>query len=139
MSYQIDVNPLSNALQHKVDLPSGKSQVDIDYVVEWQAPTSENNYTWYRLYKSGWVEQGGIMENSDGSATLHTIILPIPMQNTGYWVSRSNYYTGSNHDPYADYVTGIREQTTTTIKIWSDSTGHTTNTMWEVKGFATQS
>ncbi|MBP9999681.1 MAG: hypothetical protein KBT14_03260, partial [Proteobacteria bacterium] len=31
----------------------------IDYVVESQTPTAENNYTWYRKYKSGWVEQGG--------------------------------------------------------------------------------
>ncbi len=30
-----------------------------DYVTEWQTPTAENNYTWYRKYKSGWVEQGG--------------------------------------------------------------------------------
>lgn len=30
-----------------------------DYVVAWQMPTSDNNYTWYRKYKSGWLEQGG--------------------------------------------------------------------------------
>lgn len=30
-----------------------------DYVIAWQMPTSENNYTWYRKYRSGWVEQGG--------------------------------------------------------------------------------
>ena len=30
-----------------------------DYVVEWQAPTDLNNYTWYRKYKSGWLEMGG--------------------------------------------------------------------------------
>jgi len=95
------------------------------------------NMNWYRLYRSGWVEQGGTLSNSDGSATLHTITLPIPMQNTYYHASRSNYYTGSNHDPYADYITGIREKTTTTIKIWSDSTSYTTNTMWEVRGWST--
>lgn len=32
----------------------------LDYVIESQAPTEQNNYTWYRKYKSGWVEQGGI-------------------------------------------------------------------------------
>ena len=30
-----------------------------DFVIESQLPTAENNYTWYRKYKSGWVEQGG--------------------------------------------------------------------------------
>ncbi|MBO4672683.1 MAG: hypothetical protein J5608_03465, partial [Alphaproteobacteria bacterium] len=31
----------------------------LDYVIESQNPTAENNYTWYRKYKSGWIEQGG--------------------------------------------------------------------------------
>ena len=25
----------------------------IDYVIAWQTPTADNNYTWYRKYKSG--------------------------------------------------------------------------------------
>lgn len=33
--------------------------IPADYVVAWQMPTSNNNYTWYRKYKSGWLEQGG--------------------------------------------------------------------------------
>ena len=32
----------------------------LDYVIEWQMPNANNSYTWYRKYKSGWVEQGGI-------------------------------------------------------------------------------
>ena len=31
----------------------------LDYVVAYQAPSAANNYTWYRKYKSGWIEQGG--------------------------------------------------------------------------------
>ena len=30
----------------------------VDTVVAFQAPTASNNYTWYRKYSSGWVEQG---------------------------------------------------------------------------------
>ena len=37
----------------------------LDFVVESQLPTAENNYTWYRKYKSGWVEQGGIYNSAD--------------------------------------------------------------------------
>lgn len=33
--------------------------IPADYVVAWQMPTATNNYTWYRKYKSGWLEQGG--------------------------------------------------------------------------------
>jgi len=29
-----------------------------DYVVETQLPTADNDYTWYRKYKSGWTESG---------------------------------------------------------------------------------
>lgn len=31
---------------------------EADFVVGFQRPTAANNYTWYRKYKSGWVEQG---------------------------------------------------------------------------------
>lgn len=137
----INLGAVGEALNDKMDRDGLNADIkpaagyDVDYVVEWKTLTASDP-TWYRKYASGWVEQGGTLSNSDGSATLHTITLPIPMQNTYYYASRSNYYTGNNHDPYADYIVGIREKTTTTIKIWSDATGHTTNTMWEVKGMA---
>lgn len=53
----------------------------IDYVIESQAPTSANNYTWYRKYKSGWVEQGGVISGRQGSVTL-----PIQMNSTYYTI-----------------------------------------------------
>lgn len=37
----------------------------LDYVVESQSPTAENGYTWYRKYKSGWIEQGGRITNGE--------------------------------------------------------------------------
>jgi hypothetical protein len=61
-----------------------------DYVIEWRTPTSANNYTWYRKYKSGWVEQGGIVQGSKdinfgASGDLGEITLPVEMLNTGYF------------------------------------------------------
>ena len=61
-----------------------------DYVVESQLPTAENNYTWYRKYKSGWVEQGGrsgpyshVFGGTYMSAyDADTITLPITMAST---------------------------------------------------------
>lgn len=50
-----------------------------DYVVDFQAPTAANNYTWYRKYKSGWVEQGGVPTSTS------TVTLPIPMADSNYW------------------------------------------------------
>ena len=37
----------------------------IDYVIASQNPTAENNYMWYRKYKSGWIEQGGRVTSSE--------------------------------------------------------------------------
>ena len=48
-----------------------------DYVIEWQEPVPENNYTWYRKYKSGWVEQGGIAAASSGH---YAVQLPVKMK-----------------------------------------------------------
>lgn len=48
-----------------------------DYVVEWQEPTADNSYTWYRKYKSGWVEQGGI--NTSTTAALRVVTLAVPL------------------------------------------------------------
>ena len=53
-----DAAKFQNALSGKLDLPSGKTQADVDFVVESYHDESGN---WYRLYKSGWVEQGGII------------------------------------------------------------------------------
>lgn len=55
-----------------------------DYVKESQAPSADNSYTWYRKYKSGWVEQGGLK-------IVNTSVynLPIEMANTSYTVIAS--------------------------------------------------
>lgn len=43
--------------------------------MESQLPTSENNYTCYRKYKSGWVEQGGLVNDITGNpGTVNLII-----------------------------------------------------------------
>lgn len=53
-----------------------------DYVIEWQMPTAENNNTWYRKYKSGWVEQGGILDTPGKG--YQSIQLPVEMADTGF-------------------------------------------------------
>lgn len=55
-----------------------------DYVVESQLPTADNNYTWYRKYKSGWIEQGGQTESTNSSVT---VTLPIEMADTNYTIT----------------------------------------------------
>ena len=59
----------------------------LDYVIESQTPTAENNYTWYRKYKSGWVEQGGHYNGNITAGNGTQIILPIIMADTHYNIS----------------------------------------------------
>ena len=139
MSDKIDVNQLSNALQQQVDLPSGKSQADIDYVIEWQVPTTENNYTWYRKYKSGWVEQGGqvTIPSQNANTQINTVTpLPVKMTNQAYYVNVCFITDGG-------FTSGLRNNAngrgTDTLTISTYSTINISNsyiTTWEVKGSA---
>ncbi len=60
----------------------------VDYVIAWQNPSPENNYTWYRKYKSGWVEQGGSdftpRTINAGTGTAWYVTMPVPMSDTKY-------------------------------------------------------
>ena len=55
----------------------------IDYVIETQTPTAQNNYTWYRKYKSGWVEQGGYIASGGGGIA---VTLPVTMADANYQI-----------------------------------------------------
>lgn len=52
-------------------------------VIAFQIPTSANNYTWYRKYADGWVEQGGI---SNLGTHLQAVTLPVTMYDTNYTI-----------------------------------------------------
>ena len=86
----INVGAISEALNNKVDLPSPTVPQDaVDYVIEMQRPTSANNYTWYRKYKSGWVEQGGRVPVASGNGTTYvaTVVMPVTMIDTTYSIT----------------------------------------------------
>lgn len=96
-----------------------------DCVVEFQAPTAQNNYTWFRKYKSGWVEQGGSLENSSGSDT--SVVFPITMANTRYTAFAQPWNSGG-------YPIVIKNKTTTGF----DLTGNVGKDGWQVSGMAAQ-
>lgn len=120
---EINVGAISEALNNKVDLPSPTIPQDaVDYVIEMQRPTADNNYTWYRKYKSGWVEQGC---NAGQSGT---ITLAVEMADANYFVS-TRPYDGSNNVGWGEYGSNLN-RTTTTFAVGS------LNSIWEVKGMA---
>ena len=84
-----------------------------DYVIEWQTPTAENNYTWYRKYKSGWVEMGG-QSSATAQNIAYTVSLPIEMLNANYTATVTGTVTGNG------YVPRVANRSTTSFEIRCD-------------------
>lgn len=105
----------------------------LDYVIESQAPTEQNDYTWYRKYKSGWVEQGG---NCIGNTSC---TLPISMQNTNYTLCFGFYNDEATNNTHL-YGKKITTRTKTSFKIKTTYDGQEFNytLCWRICGFAEQ-
>ena len=104
----------------------------IDYVIESQEPTSGNGYTWYRKYKSGWVEQGGVISIVKG---VINVTLPVEMNDTNYLVSMS----AGNGNPASMYAGAYRwDRTSTTIISLTNNNTETITFSWLVLGQSAQ-
>ncbi len=109
-------------------------------VIDFQAPTSANGYTWYRKYADGWVEQGGI-QNGNGYYARTTVTLPIAMADNTYqafgnigWPNESGWYTGTfgtTANQVTDVTGATTNKTTTSFMIQSFSKHN-----WYVCGMA---
>lgn len=75
---------VGEAITGKADTSLDNVSAGIDFVVESQFPTAENNYTWYRKYKSGWVEQGGRQTGATSGSV--SVSLPVTMADANYFV-----------------------------------------------------
>lgn len=65
----------------KADTALSNVLANIDYVVESKVPTT-NDPTWYRVYKSGWLEQGGLVASTSGATgTVQTLLKPFANAN----------------------------------------------------------
>lgn len=125
MSDQIDVNQIADALNNKVDLADGANQASVDYVIESKYPTAEDP-TWYRLYKSGWVEQGGKYTATGSLTYLKT------MADTNYNLTFSPHMNINAQIYWSDFAF---DKTTTgcTMRNTNPNGGD-----WEVKGMSAQ-
>ena len=132
----INVGQLAEVINDKMDrdannIESPKLPV---FLVDVQYPTAENNYTWYRKYSDGWVEQGGRL-NTDVSS--QTITMSVEMADTTYSIMLSiGKWSGSGTGGYAEmHAWGTRTTTNFHVdtRAGSDVTGQ-----WEVRGMAAQ-
>ena len=117
---------LENTAGLNASLFNGKADVNllntasnVDFVIESQEPTAENDYTWYRKYKSGWVEQGGISV-AIGDYETATITLPVAMSNIKYALTFGNGWNGTNDDGayIGAYCERLPNRTTTSFQLY---------------------
>ena len=120
------VSGKANMTGHEI-IPSKAEQDEGEHrVIEFQKPTAENNYTWYRKYADGWIEQGGI-----GTAATATFVvdMPITMSNTNYTAI---------FQTEAGRMINVEYKYVSSIQAWI-SDNHTGKYNWEVKGmYATE-
>ena len=109
-------------------------------VIEFQAPTSANNYTWYRKYADGWVEQGGrctvpITNGLSGSSV--NVTLPVPIATPE---QATLAYNGMGSTEYYANCENQANLTATTVTIGRWNNGNPTaaarSYMWVLYGQA---
>ena len=126
------VGGMTEQMNDKLDLPEGLSQANIDYVIEFKAPTAAD-LNWYRLYKSGWIEQGGYVNHTN--STYVTINFLKQFSDTSYCVTLGGLSSSSSYPSTA--FTGYYDKTASSMKIGSRTYGgeDLAGISWEAKGF----
>ena len=135
-----NADKIDTALNNKADTNLNNVDNNIDFIIDSQEPTAENNYTWYDLYKSGKVVQGGYNFLSAYVQNAYFVqTLPIPMADINYQVTvnfeskNQSYHAGNNFFLISD------NYTTTTFNYCArggDSRNYKVSSSWEVKGKA---
>lgn len=121
---------VGEAITGKANTSLDNISAGIDFVVEFQAPTAANNHTWYRKYKSGWVEQGGRVQlNGTISATNKRVTFPVEM-------ATSKYIARVDNNANVGAVAYVGWESTTGMSVGLSSGSSTGETSWEVKGMA---
>lgn len=112
---------ISTLRQTVTDLSTNVGTIDsrtsnlLDYVIESQMPSAENNYTWYRKYKSGWVEQGGSLATYPSNEE-SVITFPVEFADNKYYANKTLNYV-SNSSDWVVYSGGsVYDKTTTSMK-----------------------
>lgn len=136
----INLGAMGEALNDKMDRDGLNADIKpaagygVDYVVEWKAPT-ESDPSWYRLYASGWIEQGGsFAAPGDSGSNPYTLTYPKAFINTAYYINMA-YTNNSTHCTY--YAINIRSKTVQSVVITTHCSGtwYAATLVWEAKGY----
>ena len=100
---------------------------EADFVIDSYSDGSGN---WYRVYKSGWVEQGGVVSNL-GAGALYTIVFLKPYANTQYYANWIHTARNNGHIPR------ITDRSTTTFNMnldWFSTEAPVCDRLWYACG-----
>ena len=132
----INIGAIMDALNDKSDRDSRNvdNTTGADAVIDYQEPTEANGYTWYRKYKSGWVEQGGVFDAPNNTAGVEkTITLPLPMTNDKYTITIGVRNTTNDYNVYLFVAT--KTSTTITFKC-NIANAALADQNWQVSGMS---
>lgn len=133
---EVDIDEIATDLNGKADVDLQNVSAGIDFVVE----SYRNGTEWYRLYKSGWVEQGGIIGTVSAN-TVVTVTFPKPFATTSY-TALVNHGLTSGSGSLLYQAIGFYNLTTTTATTLVQATNTQSgvpNTTWYACGMSAQS
>ncbi|MBO7735489.1 MAG: hypothetical protein J6S67_23190 [Methanobrevibacter sp.] len=139
---QLAISATDEAVETCTSVLSDVSALNAHRVIEFQAPNAGNNYTWYRKYADGWVEQGGIATGSSSGGV--SVNLPVTMADTEYSAIGTTTRTTAATTPTAVFAVRSQKQLSSVSSVYfihtwateSNSGYSDTQFYWEVKGMA---
>ena len=126
---EVQAAEFTGALVSKADTDLSNVSSNIDYVVE--SYTDAETGQWYRLWKSGWLEQGGFLPGPTPGGSTTTVTFLKEFNDLNYYPVFTNCWDG-----YVENGTSINNLTTTGMNIpWYASRG-TERSRWYACGQA---
>ncbi len=120
-------------MENKADKDLSNCPANYDYVVESKTPTADDP-TWYRKYKSGWLEQGGLAKN-DADVT---VTLLKPFADTNYSVQCTNRRLSTSDGWGWIFVLNMTATSFMARACYAGGDATNIRAMWEAKGFAAE-
>ena len=136
-NYDIDVSKLASQLTKFANRDMHNLSDTADAVINFGRYTSGNHVKWYRLYKSGWIEQGGFYNLGslvkDWSPV--TVSYPKQMLDTTYTLltqagRNDSVTTAINNQSFVTF----RDTTQFIAEVYGDGTSQFL--WWKVEGYA---
>lgn len=120
-------------MENKADKDLSNCPANYDYVVESKYPTAADP-SWYRKYKSGWLEQGGLAKN-DADVT---VTLLKPFADTNYSVQCTNRRLSTSDGWGWIFVSNMTTTSFMARACYAGGDATNIRAMWEAKGFAAE-